>query len=157
MVPHPVRSSTRRRPEDGASGATGANESTGLVSEVPPDGSIRQPWPPQLVLDHHQKGSVRSKVARDAGKGFGGEGLAVIPPTVLERSRLDGACLLTYAVRRVAGDEVIEQPTTGKERGLVISDPAADGSQVDQPICHGFEMFDAGLNARLRGVHRSRT
>ncbi len=61
---------------------------------------------------------------------------------------------LICVVRLAAGHEVIEQPTTGKKRGLVISDPAADGSQVDEAVCDSLDIFGAGLSSCLRRVHR---
>ncbi len=53
-----------------------------------------------------------------------------------------------------AGDEVIEQPTTGKEGGLLVPNPATDDTQVDERVRHRLDVSDARVGPGQGGIHR---
>ena len=51
-------------------------------------------------------------------------------------------------------DAVIEQPTAGEERRFLVSSPAANDAQIDEPIRDNLEVWYACVGLGLGGVHR---
>ena len=51
-------------------------------------------------------------------------------------------------------DEVVEQPTPGEERRLLVPNPAADDTQGGEPVRDRLNVSYAGVGPGQGGIHR---